>query len=72
MTTSILATAKSIIISELRAEPYWCADLNSVTNWLDGDSDIAHDAITELILADAVYVREGQIHLCPKHQRRNS
>lgn len=70
--TISLSAAMDIIVDELRQEPYWCADLNSVTTWLNGNADIAHDAITELILSDAVYVQSESIYLCPKHQRRNA
>lgn len=71
MPTPTLSTAKSTIVNELRQEPYWCADLSDVTNWLGGDHDITKEAITELILDNAVYVQHQSIYLCPSEQRRN-
>jgi hypothetical protein len=67
--TTTLSAAMSTIISELRQEPYECADLSIVTNWLGGDHDIAKEAITELILSNVVYVRGESIYLYPKYQR---
>lgn len=68
--TPTLSTAKSTILAELRQEPYWCADLASVTTWLGGDERLTHDAITELILSNVVYVQHESIHLTPAEQRR--